>query len=89
MKGVAVLEIRLPFVKIIFDRASTLEAAIPMGVDVEHVNGGTDAKSPKSKRVVDAAEMAKNAPVVAVFMLRSYGLSGRLSRMCLAGQGWR
>ena len=51
MKGVAVLEIRLPFVKIIFDKASTLEAAIPMGVDVEHVNGGTDAKSPKANEL--------------------------------------
>ena len=51
MKGVAVLEIQLPFVKVIFDTASTLETANSMSLGVEHFNGGANAKFPNANEL--------------------------------------
>lgn len=45
------LEICLPFVKVTFDKASTLKGVIPMSVGVEHVNRSMDAKSANANQL--------------------------------------
>ena len=83
MKEVVVLEIRLPFGKLVFGRVSTLEAAIPTSVGVENVNCVTDAESRNAKELSTLRWRKRLGYWWCTYGLRKYeGAPWRVSGLC-------